>query len=94
MGMECPYGCGRQRVAVYITADASNPRTMRDVVAFKLTCGHVVGGEDYEKFQTLAREIELERTSAVRKIEEESRKKKATAYQNFVVAREGVKHAE
>ena len=87
MGMECPYGCGRQRVAVYITADATNPKTMKDVVAYKLTCGHVVGGEDYERFQEAATAIEVERSAAIRKIEEESRKKKATAYSNFVINR-------
>ena len=94
MGMECPYGCGRQRVAVYITADASNPKTMKDVVAYKLTCGHVVGGEDFVKFQEAATAIEVERTAAIRKIEEEARKKKATAYSNFVVGRGGTNYAE
>lgn len=94
MGMECPYGCGRQRVAVNITADGSNPVKMSEVVAFRLTCGHVVGGEDYEVFRKIAQAADAERADAVRKIEEETRQKKATAYQNFVVARGGQKHAE
>lgn len=94
MGMECPYGCGRQRVAVYITADGSNPIRMSEVVAYRLTCGHVVGGEDYEKFRTLASKIDAERASAIRAIEEKARGDKATAYQSFVVQRGGIKHAE
>ncbi len=94
MGMECPHGCGRQRVAVYITADASNPKKMSEVVATKLTCGHVVGGEEYEKFRAVASEIETDRANAIRKIEEEARKRKAAAYSQFVVGQGGQKHAE
>lgn len=94
MGMECPHGCGRQRVAVNITADASNPKKASDVVARKLTCGHVVGGEEYEQFQKVAADIETTRSNAIRKIEEDARKRKAAAYANYVVNRGGGKHAE
>ena len=94
MGMECPYGCGRQRVAAYITANGLNAVKMSEVIAFRLTCNHVIGGEDYLKFQEVATQVDTERATAIRKIEEEARQKKATAYQNFVVARGGTHHAE
>lgn len=94
MGLECPYGCGRVRVAVYLTADGSNPKKMSEVVAYKLTCGHVVGGEDYEAFRKISQEADTIRATEIRKIEEETRMKKATAYQEFVVRRGGKKHAE
>ncbi len=94
MGMECPYGCGRQRVATYLTSDGSNPKKMSEVIAFRLTCNHVVGGEDYEAFRKVATQADAERAEAIRAIEEEARQKKATAYQTFVMKRQGGKHAE
>lgn len=94
MAIECPNGHGRQNVIVNITADASNPRKAADVVAKKLACGCVVGGEDYEKFREEAARIELERVEAIKAIEEKARKQKGAAYNSFVVNRGGQKHAE
>jgi len=85
MGAECPNGHGRQNIVVLITADGSNPRKMSDVVAQKLACGCVVGGTEYEQFKAAAAKIDLERVNAIRAAEENARKKKAAAYQGFVV---------
>lgn len=94
MGMECPKGHGRQPVAVNITADGSNPTKASQVVAYKLKCGCVVGGEDYEKFRAEAARIEADRANAIGKIDDDARKQKATAYNTFVVGKKGDSHAE
>lgn len=88
MAIECPNGHGRRDIIVNITPDASNPRKASDVVARKLACGCVVGGEEYEEFRALAAEIELERVNAVRVIEEAASRKKSAAYNTFVVNKE------
>jgi hypothetical protein len=85
MGAECPNGHGRQNIVVLITPDGSNPRKMSDVVAWKLACGCVVGGAEYEQFKEAVATIELNRAVALRRIEEDVRKKKAAAYTGFVM---------
>ncbi len=87
VGAECPNGHGRQNIVVLITPDASNPRKASDVVAWKLACGCVVGGAEYEQFKAAVAEIELDRADAIRKIEESARKQKAAAYTGFVVGK-------
>lgn len=87
MGAECPNGHGRQNIVVLITPDASNPKKMSDVVAWKLACGCVVGGAEYEQFKAAVGQIELDRMNAIRGIEDEARKKKAAAYTGFVVGK-------
>lgn len=87
MGAECPNGHGRQNIVVLITPDASNPKKMSDVVAWKLACGCVVGGAEYEQFKEAVAEIELDRMNAIRGIDETARKQKAAAYTGFVVGK-------
>lgn len=94
MAIECPNGHGRQNIIVHITPDNSNPRKASDVVARKLQCGCVVGGKEYEKFRAAAAAIDLDRTNAIQKIEEEARKKKGAAYSAFVMNRGGVSNAQ
>lgn len=57
MGAECPNGHGRRNVIMNITADGSKPKKALDVIAQKLECGCVVGGEEYEAFQLKVLEI-------------------------------------
>lgn len=94
MSIECPNGHGRQNIIVNLTADGSNPIYADQIVARKLACGCVVGGEEFEAFQKASIAIDIERANAIRQIEEEAQKKKAAAYQGYVVARRGEKHAE
>jgi len=88
MGMECPKGHGRQNIVVNITADGSNPVHACEIVAYKLACGCVVGGEKYEEFKVAVAKIDADRAKAIRAIEEDVRQHKAAVYQSFVV-REG-----
>jgi hypothetical protein len=93
MGAQCPNGHGRQNVIVQITPDASNPIRAAHVVAWKLQCGCVVGGEKYDQFKKAADQIDKEKTAAISAIEQEARNKKAAAYQGFVLTG-GENHAE
>lgn len=88
MAIECPYGCGRKNVVVNITADGSNPDKASDVVARRLACGHVVGGEEYEKFAAIVAKIDLDHRTAIRNIDEDARSQKGAAYAAFVSRRE------
>jgi len=88
MGMECPKGHGRQNVVVNLTADGSNPLRSTDIIAQKLACGCVVGGEQYEKFRETVAEIEKERIETLQAAEELARQKKAASYQAYLVKKE------
>lgn len=93
MGAECPNGHGRQNVIVQITGDHSDPKKASEVVAWKLQCGCTVGGKEYEEFKAASSKIDLDRSEAIRKINETARQKKAAAYEGFVLARSDA-HAE
>ncbi len=94
MGMECPKGHGRQKIAQMITANGTNPTKMSQVIAHRLECGCVVGGEQYEKFKAAVTEIENEVSTKVRNLEEDARQRKAAVYQTYIVGKGGQKHAE
>jgi len=86
--MECPKGHGRQNIQVMLTADGRDPTKAAQVMAYRLACGCVVGGEQYEKFKLAVTEIENNISIAVRDLEEDARQKKAAVYQAFVTGRE------
>ncbi len=94
MGMECPKGHGRQAISQLITADGKNPTKMAQVIAHRLACGCVVGGEAYEKFKASVAEIEGEVALKIRDLEEDARQRKAAVYQSYIVGKGGQKHAE
>jgi len=84
MGIECPKGHGRQNITVNLTSDGRNPTKAAQVMAYRLACGCVVGGEQYEKFKEAVTEIESDVSIAVRDLEEDARQRKAAVYQAFV----------
>lgn len=87
MGMECPKGHGRQNVHVMLTADGTNPTKFSQVMAYRLACGCVVGGEQYEKFKAAVLAIEHEVSTTVRDLEEDARQKKAAIYQTYIAGK-------
>lgn len=89
MGMECPRGHGRQKIAQMITADGTNPTKMSQVIAHRLACGCVVGGEAYEKFKTAVNEIEQKVAATIRDLQEDARQKTAAVYQSYIVGKGG-----
>jgi len=85
MSSECPNGHGRQNVVSNITADGSIPRQPHDVIAQKLACGCVVGGEEYSKFQELVRKIQNEEAEDISRSRKDATNKKAAAYKSYVL---------
>jgi len=60
---------------------------MDKVMAYRLQCGCVVGGEQYEKFKTAVSEIENTLAGTVRDLHEEARQQKAAVYQSYIVGK-------
>jgi len=88
MSMECPRGHGRQNVSQNLTADGTNPTKAAQIMAYRLACGCVVGGEKYEKFKAAVTEIETDVSVTIRDIEEDARQRKAAVYQAFVTGKQ------
>lgn len=93
MAAECPNGHGRQNVIVNITADGSPPDHPEDVIAMKLACGCVVGGEEYTRFQEAVRQAEADEANALAAVRKQAQAKKAAAYKLYVL-KGGEEHAE
>lgn len=84
MGMICPE-CG-ERVAVvgHITINGLPPKSAEDVIASRLACGHVVGGEDYEALVEQVRKIDLKKIEKIAFATKEARNAKTAAYKAHV----------
>lgn len=80
MGAECPNGHGRQNAVFNITVDGTPPTKNSDVIAQRLACGCVVGGEEYEAFQQKVLEIRNSERLAMTAAREASRKAMAAAF--------------
>lgn len=91
--MECPRGHGRQNIIVNITADGMPPKQANEIIARRLECGCVVGGEQYEKFKAAMADIEKDRVLGVQNLEEEARLAKEAVYQTYIL-KGGEEHAE
>lgn len=87
MGIECPKGHGRQNIVQMMTADGTNATKAGQVMAQRLACGCVVGGEKYEKFQKAVNEIDTDVSIAVRDMEEDARQRKAAVYQAYITGK-------
>jgi len=89
MALECPNGHGRQNVIQNITADYSSTAKASDVVAKKLQCGCVVGGEEYNAFLETVHKINSEEAVAVAKAKKVSADRRANAYKGLVTSNKG-----
>jgi hypothetical protein len=70
MGIECPK-CGIHGAYVSaITATGEPARTNKDIIARKLSCGHVVGNQDYMKFRDQLATLEETEANQIRAIQE------------------------
>lgn len=83
MGMFCPECGTRQAVVANITADGVGARKAEDVIAHRLACGHVVGGEDYTEFIKQAEAIRQETQDIILKIRNRAKGKVAALWKNM-----------
>ncbi len=77
MGAICPYGCGYQPIQANITASGEPAYNAKEVIAQRLRCGHVIGGEEYEEFVQSVKEIDKEAYEKIQEIEKEAKNRKA-----------------
>lgn len=90
MALECPNGHGRQNVVQNITPNFAPTAKAADVVAKKLACGCVVGGEEYNAFLETVHKINAEEAVSVAKAKKVSADRRATAYKGLVASNKGV----
>lgn len=84
MGMICPE-CGQRKAVVgHITINGLPPKSAGDVIASRLACGHVVGGEDYEALVEQVRKIDVKKVDKIALANKEARNAKTAAYKAHV----------
>lgn len=84
MAVECPNSHGRQNVVANITADGLPPKRAQDVVAMRLKCGCVVGGEEFTAFQAAVAKAAEDEALAIQAARKKAQDKKAQAFKTFV----------
>lgn len=90
MALECPNGHGRQNVVQNITPNFAPTAKAADVVARKLSCGCVVGGEEYNAFLETVHKINSDEAIAVAAAQKASANKRSSAYKALLTAKKGV----
>lgn len=83
MGMFCPECGKRSAVVASITADGLGARKAEDVIAHRLACGHVVGGEEYTEFIKQAEAIRQETQDSILRIRARAKAKVAALWKNM-----------
>lgn len=87
MALECPNGHGRQNVVQNITPNFAPTAKAADVVAKKLACGCVVGGEEYNAFLETVHKINAEESVSIARVRKISTDRRATAYKGLVASK-------
>ncbi len=83
MGMECPVCNTYQPLIHGITADGAPAKKANEILAYRLGCGHTVGGEQYNEFQAASRKIDLATYNAVEKAHKEAATQKAALWKSL-----------
>lgn len=82
MGLKCPI-CGLQVAIVeQIRSGASNRDQPESVMAKRLSCGHVIGGETFDEYVLGRDKILKDQFRKVQKIEQEAASKIAQLWKN------------
>jgi hypothetical protein len=66
-----------------ITADGTPAKKSDEILAYRLACGHTVGGEQYEEFQAESRKIEIAAYNAITAARDEAAAKKAALWKSL-----------
>ena len=89
MGMECPNGHGRQNVVLNITPDMKTTARIDEVVAKKLACGCVVGGEEYQAFLEEIHNINVQEQKSIEQLRKQNASRRAAAFKGLQKAKQG-----
>jgi len=84
MGKLCPECGERQNVVGHITINGLPPKSADDVIASRLSCGHVVGGEGYDALVAEVQRIDVEKVKQIEDVKRWARNAKTAAYKAHV----------
>ena len=84
MGTICPECGERSNVVGHITVNGLPPVKPDEIIASRLACGHVVGGEGYEELVRVVSGIDVDMVRAIENIKTRARYDKTTDYKAFV----------
>jgi len=80
MGIECPQ-CGVYSAFIAaITATGEPAKKNHDIIARKLSCGHVIGSKKYMEFRSQIANVEEMESNMIREIKEKSAKTRLEAW--------------
>ena len=83
MGKICPECGERSAVIGVITVDGRGARKAEDVLAYKLACGHTVGGEEYTAFVAECHKIDVEAQKAIQDAYKQANSLKASVWKSM-----------
>jgi uncharacterized Zn finger protein len=90
MGIECPQ-CGVHAAYIHaITATGEPAKNNSEIIARKLSCGHVVGSKDYMKFRAQLAEIEADGANDIRAIHERVSEARLAVWANITASRKEI----
>lgn len=76
MGVECPSCHHHGAFVLAITATGEPAKKESDIIARKLSCGHVIGSDQYMTFRSKLQAIEAQEANAIMKIKEASKRQR------------------
>lgn len=75
MGTICPT-CGKHASFIRnLTADGKAPRKQEDIIAYDLSCGHTIGGEEYANYSAKVAVIKRDHALKVRELTKDANEK-------------------
>lgn len=83
MGVTCPICLTHQAVVRNITINGDPAEKATDVVARRLACGHVLGGEKYNEYILTVRDIEIDAATKKNEIDQAAYSKKAALWKGM-----------
>lgn len=88
MGVECPNGHGWQPQVAIITKDGLGVKKASEVIAKRLGCGCVVGGDEYKDFITQSSQIDQDSALKIFAIRQDAQAKKASLWKTITAKKE------
>jgi hypothetical protein len=88
MGSECPNGHGWQPQVGIITKDGLGVKKASEVIAKRLGCGCVVGGDEYKEFISQSAQIDQEAAQKVFALHQDAQAKKSSLWKAITAKKE------
>lgn len=89
MGTFCPICQTHQPFTQHLTTDQSPAVRASDVIGHKLGCGHIVGGESFNKFRDVMADIDKKLAKKIAQLQQDAADAKAAAWTQIKTAKSG-----